>query len=133
MISDSDSNIDNQIDNSIEIKNPISRRSIPSIPPIDVLSTEFIEITNYPLLNGVYRRGFDTNSGYFYVRIDSAYYFWISPANNLWTIFNLQTSGAEYASEDSQDNLTLPKSNWYVVSEPNNKIPIVITKIMAIG
>jgi hypothetical protein len=135
MISDSDSNIDNQIDNqidnSIEIKNPIpiSIRSIPSIPPIDVLSTNFIEVTNFPLLDGVYSREVETSSSYFYIRLDSAYYFWRSSTTNLWTIFSADTFGGEYTSEDSQSNLILPTTNWYEVSNPENIIPIIITEI----
>lgn len=133
MISNADNNIDNQIDNTIDnqveqkLKNNISKSFASS--GIDVLSADFIEVTNYPLLNGVYRREFNTSSGYFYVKIDSGYYFWISPENNFWKIFNLNTSGAEYASEDSTNGLVIPTTNWYQISEPSNIIPIVITVI----
>jgi hypothetical protein len=133
MISNADNNIDNQIDNTIDnqveqkLKNNISKSFVSS--GIDVLSADFIEVTNYPLLNGVYRREFNISSGYFYVKIDSAYYFWISPENNFWKIFNLNTSGAEYASEDSTSNLIIPTTNWYQISEPSNIIPIVIAII----
>jgi hypothetical protein len=124
-----DNQIDNTIDNQIEekLKNNISEPFVSS--GIDVLSADFIEVTNYPLLNGVYRREFQTDTTYFYVRLDSAYYFWISPESNFWSIFNLSTSGAEYASEDSTNDLVLPTTNWYQISDPNNIIPIVIAVI----
>lgn len=124
-----DNRIDNTIDNQIEqkLKNNISKSFASS--GIDVLSADFIEVTNYPLLDGVYRREYQTDTTYFYVRLDSAYYFWISPENNFWSIFNLSTSGAEYASEDSTNNLVLPTTNWYQIAEPSNIIPIIITVI----
>lgn len=133
MISNAKNIIDNQIDNTID--NQIEEKLKNNTPEpfassgIDVLSSDFIEVTNYSLLNGVYRREFETSSGYFYVKLDSAYYFWISPENNFWKIFNLGTSSAEYASEDSTNNLIIPTTNWYQISDPGNIIPIVITVI----
>lgn len=132
MISDSDGNIDNQIDNqidnSIEIKTPISI-SIPSVPPIDILSTNFIEVTNFPLLNGLYRREYAININYYYLRIDSLYYFWKPSDNNFWLISNSETFTNEFKSEDSEDSFILPTTNWYEIANPENKIPITITAI----
>jgi hypothetical protein len=127
-------NIDNQIDNIIDniidlnIENNITSSSLifPS-GPINVLATEIIQITNYPLLNGIYTRGFQQDIGYYYIKDD--YYLWKSFGNPYWAITDLITNDDKFISEDSDDGLLLPTTNWVDIFNTSIKIPIIITAI----
>ena len=60
---------------SVPYTGPVFESITPiGLPNITVATTEVIQISNYPLLNGIYTKGYDESIGTYFMRDDGEYY-----------------------------------------------------------
>jgi hypothetical protein len=82
-----------------------------SLPSIVIAETDIIEITNFPLGNGVYTKGFEEGIGYYYIRDDGNYYLWVNYVLQKWAFASL-TNDLILCDANEDPNIFIPNSEW---------------------
>lgn len=143
-------NVDNQIDHVIDkqldmpdqVFTEITRKSrvfsIPymgpiyeplplvGLPNINVATTEVVQVSNYPLLNGIYTKGFDENIGIYFIRDDGQYYFWCNLAVSLIWQFEELPAGEVIADRLGHVLSSIPAEGW-TIPATSQPIPLQIS------
>jgi hypothetical protein len=103
------------------------------LPNIVVATTEVIQVSNYPLLDGIYTKQSDPSLGTFFLRDDIGAYVWLNFSLNLiWTFQFIVNGEAVEEIEAISDPITtnpplLPAEGWRTIN--NAPIPLQITAI----
>lgn len=113
--------IDKVIDNQIESQLEFNFLDNLVFVPIQVSSTEVIQILNYPLFNGFYVKGYDVNIGYYFINENKLLWYDAANANN---VFGWRLS-FNFTEPDAMEDLVnfnldtvnvIPIDNWITLS-----------------